>query len=448
MKVVSIKNQSIPKATSLWRRAIIATMLSLLCLVFLAVSVTWAESPKAVGELTPRVRVGLGVVASSSRQIARTEDGYVYIAAVDGPRGQAEESRNATFLRMYKSTTAGIPTAFREMDRAHHARIGGKHTFSGGDLRLDRRGLIHLAYYRTSDGATLYRMFNTTTERWERAATVVTTFNGHAGNASYDSRGQVMNSIALDRDGIPYITVVGAEGVKIFRKFYDGWMEDATLSIFPSLHPAMTFDRLNRLHLVWVETSSEGSSIHYAMRDGAGVWGAEDIVFPGDANILSNVSPSLAVDSQNQPVVLYLSGEPGTLNNFVRTRVLTAGLWIADDPQDLFAYAPGLYMRGDIKFAVLGEDVAFHSGYLTHRPSDPEWSTVVHFEDREPFSRQDSSASVRYDPQYEVDCTVIDIVYSDKAVGPRGRSESNLYYTAIQLQGAALGDGLCQEVIR
>lgn len=448
MKVVPIKNQRIPNFTSLWRRALIATMFFLLCLVFLAAPVTWAELPKAVGELTPRVRVGLGVIAGSSRQIARTEDGYVYIAAVDGPGGQAEGLRKATFLRMYKSTTAGIPLAFREVDRARHSRISGKHTFSGGDMRLDRRGFIHLAYYRTSDGATLYRIFNTTTDRWESTATVVSTFSGRAGNVSYGSRDQMMNSIALDRDGIPYITVGGSEGIKIFRKFHDGWMEDATLSIFPSVHSAMTFDRLNRLHLVWVENSNEGSSIHYAMRDGAGVWGTEDLVFPGDANVLSNVNPSLAVDSQNQPVVLYLSGEPGMPDNFVRTRVLTAGLWIADDPQDLFAYAPGLYMRGDVKFALLGEDVAFHPGYLTHRPGDPDWSTVVHFEDREPSFRRDSSVSVRYDPQYEVDCTVLDVVYSDNAVGPRGRSESNLYYAAIQLGGAALGDGFCQDVLQ
>ncbi len=448
MKVVPIKNQRIPNFTSLWKRALIATMFFPPCLVFLAAPVTWAESPKAVGELTPRVRVGLGVIAGSSRQIARTEDGYVYIAAVDGPGGQAEGFRKATFLRMYKSTTAGIPLAFREVDRARHSRISGKHTFSGGDMRLDRRGFIHLAYYRTSDGATLYRIFNTTTDRWESAATVVTTFSGHDGNASYGSRGQVMNSIALDRDGIPYITVAGSEGVKIFRRLHDEWMEDTTLSIFPSMRPSMTFDRLNRLHLVWVENSSEGSSIHYAMRDGAGVWGTEDIVFPGDANVLSNVSPSLAVDSQNQPVVLYLSGEPGMLNNFVRTRVLTAGLWIADDPQDLFAYAPGLYMRGDTKFALLGDDVAFHPGYLTHRPRDPEWSTVVSFEDGEPSSRYDGSTSVRYDPQYEVDYTVIDVVYSDEAVGPRGGFESHLYYAAIQLQGAVIGDGSCQESAR
>ncbi len=70
MKVVPIKNQRIPNFTSLWRRALIATMFFLHCLVFLAVSVTWAESPKAVGELTPRVRVCLGVIAGSSRQIA------------------------------------------------------------------------------------------------------------------------------------------------------------------------------------------------------------------------------------------------------------------------------------------------------------------------------------------------------------------------------------------
>jgi hypothetical protein len=212
----------------------------------------------------------------------------------------------------------------------------------------------------------------------------------------------------------------------------------------------MTFDRLNRLHVIWLENPDDNSSIHYAMRDAAGMWGTEEMVFPGDVNVLSNTnldqSPSLAVDSQNQPVVLYLSGDPGQTNNFVRTRIMTAGLWVADDPLEIFSHAPGLYMHGDIKFALLGHDNENHPGYLTHRPSDPNWSTVVNFQSDEPFYQYDGSVSARYDPRYEVDCTVIDVVYFDEASDRRGGFKPNLYYTAIKLNGMTSGNGSCREV--
>jgi hypothetical protein len=412
----------------------------------------YAELPPIVGEPARRVAVGSGVAESSIRQIVRTLDGHVYIVAVDDQGGPAESFQKPTVLRMYKSTTAGIPTAFQEVNRARHPRASQRQTFSGGDMRLDRNGIIHLVYYRTSDGATVYQLFDTNVDKWGSTASVVTTFGGHAGDAFYGSRGYVVNSIALDREGNPYIAVASDAGTKIFRKLSGVWIEDATLSIIPSVHPAMTFDRLNRLHVIWLEYPNENSLIYYAMREVTGVWGIEEMVFAGDANVLSNVSrdqsPSIAVDSQNQPVVLYLSGSPGLSDNFIQTRVMTAGLWVADDPPEVFSHSPGLHMRGDIKFVFLGHDKEIHPGYVTHRPGDPDWAAVVNFQPDDPSYRYDGAASTRYDPQYEVDCTVIDVVYGDEASDARGGFKPDLYYIAIKLNGAKSGDGSCREIFR
>jgi hypothetical protein len=416
----------------------------------LMANAVFAASPVVVGEPTPRVAVGPGIAESSIRQIVRTLDGYVYIAAVDDQGGPAWGFQKSTLLRMYKSTSAGIPEAFKEVDRFHHPRTGKNSTMSGGDMRLDRNGRIHVVYYRTKDGATVYQLFDTNTDTWDQDSTLVTTFSGRADNLYYGNRGRVINSLALDQDDTPFIAVGGDDGVKIFRKTASGWIEEVMLSTAQSVHPAITFDRLRRLHVAWLETVGEYSFILYAMRDAAGIWSLPELVFPGDANTLSNVdldqSPSIAVDSQNQPVVLYLSGEPGQTDNFVRTRTLSAGLWIADDPDAIFSHAPGLYLRGDTKFVFLGHDGFLHPGYLTHQPMDPDWSAVVNFQKGEPPYAYDGSASARYDPQYEVDCTIVDVVYFDEESDAHGGFKPDLYYVAIKLNSAVSDQAFCQEI--
>lgn len=417
-----------------------------------ATNAVFANSPLVVGEPTPRVAVGPGAVESSMRQIVRTLDGYVYAAAVDDHGGPAWGFQKSTVLRMYKSTTAGIPEAFAEVDRSHRPRTGKNATMSGGDMRLDRGGRIHLVYYNTQDGATVYKLFDTNRDTWDQDSTIVTTFSGRADNPYYGNRGRAINSLALDREETPFIAVGGDDGVKIFRKTTSGWVEDVMLSTARAIHPAMTFDRLQRLHVIWLETEGEYSFIVYAMRDAAGVWSPPEVVFPGDANVLSNAnldqSPSIAVDSQNQPVVLYLSGESGQMNNFIRTRTLSAGLWIADDPAAVFSHTPGVYMRGDVKFVLLGHDEFFHPGYLTHQPTDPDWSAVVNFQEDEPSYAYEGAASARYDPQYEVDCSVVDVIYFDEASDTRSGFRPDLYYVAIKLDGTASGQASCREIAR
>src|SRR5919108_6391560 len=104
-----------------------------------------APGAPPVGEPAALLYVGQGAVESSSRQIVRTVDGRVYIAAADDG-GEAGPTR----MRMYRATTTGVPTAFEEVDAQDAATASGNihegPTLVGGDARLDRAGVIHVTY--------------------------------------------------------------------------------------------------------------------------------------------------------------------------------------------------------------------------------------------------------------------------------------------------------------
>src|SRR5689334_13635700 len=88
-----------------------------------------AVAADPLGTPSPLVSVGPGVSETSQRQVVRTADGVVYIAAVDdggyGDRTPAE-------LHMYRATAAGIPTAFTSADASHDPRANDPLDLSGG----------------------------------------------------------------------------------------------------------------------------------------------------------------------------------------------------------------------------------------------------------------------------------------------------------------------------
>ena len=233
------------------------------------------------------------------------------------------------------------------VDEAHSPRVEAPKTMSGGDARLDRAGVIHLVYYRTDQQATIYQTFSTVTDTWGPPA-VVSRVRRAGRQPGLRRAASALNAIALARDGTPFVVFAGATGVQgVPARPGASWVEDGDDSDVSSLHPAMTFDRQNRLHLAWLEGEHE---IRYAMRDAAGQWSASEIVASGDPAVLSNgggdQSPAITVDATDQPTVLYLSGHVGDPDERVRMKIKTAAGWVADDP-DVFAHAPGSYADGD-----------------------------------------------------------------------------------------------------
>lgn len=268
-------------------------------------------------------------------------------------------------MTMYRATTTGIPTKFRPADPEHSPRVVAPGTMSGGDARLDRGGIIHVTYYRTDLRATIYQTFSTVTDTWGPAATV-STFGALRDNPGYGARAAAVNAIALDRVGTSFVVVGDATGARVFRRQPDGtWTQDGDLSSASSLHPAMTFDRQNRLHVAWLEGEHE---IRYARRDASGRW------------------------------------------------------------------------------AVLGHDDQIHPAYLARVGDMNAWSPVVVFPPTDVDFQYDGSMSARYDPQFEVDCTVIDVVFFDEDSDVRGGFRPDLYYGAIRLRGDASGTASCREI--
>jgi len=409
-------------------------------------STTAADAaPPPEGVPTDRVAVGPGAVESSIRQVVRTLDGRVYIAAPDDDGAIRNGFSTPTVLRMYRATTTGIPTRFAVADPEHSPRAGPPGTISGGDARLDRVGVIHVVYYRTDTHATMYQTFSTVTNTWGPAV-VVTRFGSLTGNSSYGARAAALDALALARDATPFVVFAGATGVRGFRLAGDGWVGDGDLSTVSSLHPSVTFDRQNRLHVAWLEGEH---TIRYAMRDATGHWNVPETVASGDPGVLSNgggdQSPSIAVDATDEPMVLYLSGHVGDPDERVRLRVKGATGWVADDP-DVFTHAPGIYAHGDGRWALLGHDANIHPAYLARVGSMPAWSPVVVFPPLGGGYQYDGSMSARYDPQYEVDCTVVDAVFFDEDSDARGGFKPDLYYGAIRLAGRASGNASCREI--
>ncbi|MGZ4754702.1 MAG: hypothetical protein ACXWA9_07350 [Acidimicrobiia bacterium] len=406
---------------------------------------TTAAPPGPEGVPTPRVSVGPGAVESSIRQVVRTLDGRVYIAAPDDDGATRNDFTTPTVLTMYRATTTGIPTKFQPADPAHSPRVEAPGTMSGGDARLDRAGVIHVVYYRTDLRATMYQTFSTVTDTWGPAS-VVSRFGELLDNPGYGARASALNAIALARDGTPFVVVGGAAGVRGYRKVGDAWFEDGRLSGTSSLHPAMTFDRQNRLHLAWLEGEHE---IRYALRDATGRWSASEVVAAGDPDVLSNgggdQSPSITVDAADQPMVLYLSGHVGDPDERVRLKTKTVTGWVADDP-NVFAHAPGSYARGDGKWALLGHDDQIHPAYLAHVGGSAAWTPIIVFPPVGGDYQYDGSMSARYDPQLEVDCTVIDVVFFDEDSDARGGFRPDLYYAAIRLAGPTSGNAACREI--
>ena len=147
-----------------------AVLTALGVLVLLPVA---GASADPLGTPSALVSVGPGVSETSQRQVVRTADGVVYIASVDddgyGDHTPAE-------LRMYRATTAGIPTAFRSADQAGDPRVDDPFDLSGGDARIDASGVIHLTYavadLADASVTVRYQTFDTRDDQWGPAQDV------------------------------------------------------------------------------------------------------------------------------------------------------------------------------------------------------------------------------------------------------------------------------------
>lgn len=396
----------------------------------LALSVTIAAlAGPPLGDPGPLVTVGPGATESSIRQVVRTPEGRVYIAAAD------DEGLNdgpAATLRMYRAGQAGVPTSFAEADVVGAPRVTGNATIGGGDARLDRSGRIHVVFLRTDFDAVIHQTFSTVTDAWGPRETV-TTVPG-ASRSTFGDRGRVVVALALDHEGTPFVAVTEGGSARVYRRSAGGSWDGTTVGSGDQ-HPSLSFDRAGRLHAAWLD---EPNTIRYARRDADGAWRATNAVVA--TGVLENGNrdqgPALAVDARNDPVVLYLTGTPGANDNYVRVRTGTGGAWVADDPQpSVFAHTPGIYLRDDDRFLLLGHDAypVAEPAYLSRAAGTAAWSNLHKFA---PGKDLDGSGSARFDPLYDTNCNVLDSVYFDEDAGS---FKPIVYYAAIRLPQSDCG---------
>ena len=385
------------------------------------------------------VRVGPGVTESSQRQVVRTRDGFVHIAAVDD---EGYDGGPDAYLHMYRATTAGVPTEFTVADASHEPHASLPLDLSGGDARIDAAGVVHVTYvlanlggddvgeYRASSLTVEYQTFDTRTETWGPADTVTTLDMDGDG-----VRGKVVSALALDSSGAPLVITASSAGVAAWSPTPDGEWARSAVDGEGALHPSLAFDASGRAHLAWLSSPDGTPSIRYASRAPDGGWSAPEVVADGD--VLSNKtldqSPSLAFDAAARPVVLWL-------DNSDDVRVGTRDgdrVWRRGDPPPTYTHTPGLFMRGDDRIVFLGHDADVHPAYLSQAAGTPDWSSVGVFAppaDEGDYYAYDGSASARFDPLFDPDCRTVDVAFFDEYSERPGRiGQPDLYYAAVRL---------------
>jgi hypothetical protein len=387
-----------------------------------------------LGSVPAPVPVGPGSVDASTRQVVRTAAGRVYVFAVDddGPLGAVHR------LRVYRATTTGIPTAFAEVATDDPAApvAAAPLGLSGVDVRLDGSGVARVVFLRdTGPGAAAitYATFATGTDAWGAAEIVAPT-------TATAARGVVAAAIALDAAAVVNVAIADPGGVSVLRRANDGtWTADAgARSVAAATHPALTFDRLDHLHLAWLE----GSQIRYAVR-AAGTWAASIVAATGarPAGAIDQ-GPSLAVDASDRPVIGYATAGGG-----VGVHVLdAAGAFIDDSPTVVIGGRPvALTLRNDDRIVIGGHAAGANPGLITRRDADRLWSDVGQVIPPTPASTWTGGASLRFDVVRENDCTVIDGVVGDDDSDVRGGGRADIAYVAVPLAGPSSGDGSCTE---
>lgn len=389
----------------------------------------------AVGQPSGLVSVGPGSSESSIRQAVRTPDGRVYIAAAD----DFGSSGTRVVLRMYRADQTGIPTSFAEADPQNAPAINEPGSLSGGELRLDRSGTIHVSYYRRGTGRAVHQTFSPATDRWGPIEEVNPGSQFPGG--LYGLRGRVVTGMALDASGTPFVAVTGPGSVVVYRREAPGrWAGKVVATGGANVHPSLSFDRRGRLHLTWLDDAEPpNTAIRYARREADGAWSAVETVAAGDVLTNGNAdqSPSLAVDASDRPVVLYLNGTSAMSSDFVRLRVRTDAGWQDDSPSpDVDTHTPGLHMRGDDRLVLEGHDIpGTDPAYISRTAGEATWSSERVFAAAVPAGERayDGSGNSRYDPLYDTNCNVVDAVFFDEDSDARGGFKPDLYYAAIEL---------------
>lgn len=396
------------------------------------------QVPLNSADFDNRVSVGSGFVEASARQVVRTSNDVVYVIT-------ASDSSNAG-IHVWKGSPAGIPTSFAEVDAANHPKPTGE-TLGSPDTRLDSSGIIQMAYSNAANHNLYYNTFNTNTDKWGTAVSLAA--NAATGQDFTGGQARTGN-VALvldgsDRPNLVYTTVNGSV-LYLAPNGSGGFAAPVTIAsgLSNPIHPALAMDGAGVIQLTWADntapigctgcggTNSPSADIKYSQRTTGGTWITPETVASGanavNNNIYLDQGPNIVTNSNNVPYVEYVdagtaSGEIGD-NLEIRYRTAT-NTWTNDSPSNAsygYTHTPNIYSRGTDIYALLGHDQNIHYGFLYQLGgAGNAWAPFVLLDS----SKNDGSASVRWDPARETDNRVIDTIYFNETT-------PEIYYMAIQ----------------
>lgn len=417
-------------------RSLTAALLTAGVAVLLAVVGTGQAGTHVRGR---HVVVGPGIAEDTVRQVIRTARQVVYVFAPDDTAQRLDSGPGV--IRAYRGNRPGSPTAFAEVDAAHHPTSSGVHVLYAPDVRLDRRGIAHLVYVDQATDRLYYQTFSTLTNRWGRR---IVLGHGAVPNPGFYStptrvyRNWASYGLVLDAHDRPHVVYCSGNAVLARVLTSRGWTRPRRIALGHSpLHVQLAMDAESRIYATWLDDPLGSAAVMYAHASASGAWSAAQVVDQGRPSVLNDSTddqgPSIVVTRAGTPYVLYLRGtfdSAGRADSTAVVRYLKGGVWHDDSPPSNgygITHSPQLYSRGNDVYVFLGHDARIHWGYLVQRAGHA-WSRYVVLDASMPM---DGSASVRWDPQRDNDPAVIDAVHHSEDAQGDGRYLPQLYYEAV-----------------
>jgi hypothetical protein len=404
-------------------------------------SVTFGSSSSGQVQLNAasfntRVTIGHGFVEASARQVVRTSNDVVYVITSD-------DSTNPAAIRVWKGSPAGIPTSFSEVDAGHHptaSKIGSP------DSRLNDNNVIQIAYNDESNHTLYYQTFNTNTDTWgSRTSLATNAATGLNDGSQLDRTGNVALILdSNDNPNIAYTTTTNTTTANAVIYLPSsgtsggfGTPQIVATGTLP-IHPALAMDSTGAVDLTWANnTASLGcsscsptnpsSTILFAQRSSSGTWGSVETAATGaNSNVYLDQSPSIIATSVNVPYITYIDGNPNGDNVHIIHRT-GPNAWVDDSPTAA-SYAgtehdPNIYSQGTDIYNFPGHNGNINYGFQYELSgAGHTWSSFQLLDS----TKNDGSASVRWDPARENDDRVIDTIYFNED------SPTTMYYMAVQ----------------
>jgi hypothetical protein len=419
------------------------------------------------------ITVGGGFVESYAREIVRTGNDIVYVLTADDNPCQ---NGGSGVIRAWKGTGAqagspGVPKGFTEQDVAHHPVSAGNGTcvyqsgvvnvLLGPDIRLDAKGIIHLAYIDGKNGNLYYQTFYTSTDTWGSRLVIASGAETNSGTG-WPRSGQVALTLdARDVAHVIFATSGTSNEIRYVNKEAGAWSSPMVIFSGPDeMHPSLVTSVDGTIHAAWLDNSlASHATIKYSKYSG-GIWSAAETVASGTvlANGDDDQGPSIATDLNSVPHVLYMDGTVNGGDNYVRMRYRApGGVWMDNTPPGYagpssaggtwYAHTPQNYISnaGD-DYVFLGHDVNISPGGYQYKVGGAGniWSTYQTLDPRNENNTLpgapglDGSASIRFDPLRDNNPGIIDVIYYDENDGTAGYSHhATVYYKAIIIKDSS-----------